>query len=357
MIVQHITLDVLTEIAPVLVYAKVGDTDRTLAISLVSHGKTVGVSKDYTAVLTAKRSWGETMVHGCVVEGGLVKYQFNEDTVREIDELKCEIKVFTPEGTLFTSARFGIRVKEPNWTTGDNIVAPSAPTRVLLTPETGAAEGQLLRVKKSVNGIVTQLEAADSEYWIPDNQLQLQEYLDAGRPTMVTKNITIKSSVVIRRRSAMLKFTGEGCLTPIVKGIAAIVLDAGAEGVLSYTRIENPRIVGNWVSGNDSTNGSVGILIKSKGRYNEIFTPKIENCECGIRTGGEYYDWSQTPNVIYAPYFENCRINSDICEGWNISSGLAVGITATDDGNGNIVLASSGVSATDDGDGNIVIGG
>ena len=189
------------------------------------------------------------------------------------------------------------------------------------------------------------------------NQRQLQEYLDAGKPTVVATNITITSPVVISKRKAVLRFVGDGCLTPIVKGIASIVLDAGSEGVLSYTRIENPRIVGNWISGDDSTNGSVGILIKSKGRYNEIITPKIESCECGIRTGGEYYDGSQTPNVIYEPYFESCRIDTDIREGWNISSGLAVGITATDDGNGNIVLASSGVSATDDGDGNIVIGG
>ena len=169
-----------------------------------------------------------------------------------------------------------------------------------------------LAVKQGFQGSLDEwLQSLKGEtgQYVPDNEDQLQSFLNLGYQVMVTKSIELTRPIVINRSKTTLAFSASGMLT-VNGAFSAIQLKRTEEGKkLSWVRIEGAKLIGSWSLNNPAMNGSVGIEIQGLGYNNHINFAEIQGFEYGIQVTGEF-DCGQQ-NAMYEPYILGCRYGID----------------------------------------------
>ncbi len=112
---------------------------------------------------------------------------------------------------------------------------------------------------------------------IPENETQLQAFLDAGLPVRVDSTIPLTESIVLRRDNAWLEFGPGGLLDIRLGGFPAIRTAAGSNGLApQQVTVLNARILG------DRLPGSAGLALDALGSHSRVENLTVTRCEYGI---------------------------------------------------------------------------
>lgn len=111
MIRDEITLDLLRTMSQCVISAKLGVTDREIAIKLRKGAEPYTIPDGVIAVLSATTPVGTTLYNDCRIENNTIYYSFTEATTGAIGAYDAEIILYRGEGVL-ASASFTIVVEK-----------------------------------------------------------------------------------------------------------------------------------------------------------------------------------------------------------------------------------------------------
>ena len=94
----------------VTVRAKRFDTGRQLRISLSDGGMPYVIGDDCFGVFTGRRADGTVIYNQCTIENNEILYQFTEHTCAAAGRIPAEIRLYSSQGTLITTASFLLEV-------------------------------------------------------------------------------------------------------------------------------------------------------------------------------------------------------------------------------------------------------
>ena len=115
-----------------------------------------------SAALTAKKPDGALVYQDCALKDGMFHTPITAQLTTLPGEVACEVRVFDGEGHLFTTGRFLLEVAETLYHDGDEVEAPSLPTRVLMAPD-NCRVGQYFKIAEvNEDGTAIRVEATDS---------------------------------------------------------------------------------------------------------------------------------------------------------------------------------------------------
>ena len=110
-IYKNISLDVHDDIASQLsISVKQGDTSRGIRVALTDHGKVFRIPDDCYAVFSARKSTGNFISGGCIIQNNTIIYNYSESVVSVATQLDCELTVYSSKGDKITSPSFTIFV-------------------------------------------------------------------------------------------------------------------------------------------------------------------------------------------------------------------------------------------------------
>lgn len=121
----YITLDVQQASMPVVIRAKRNDTGRKIHISLSDGGLPYEISSDCHAVFTAKKPDKTVIYNPCTIADNAIEYAFTAQTCTCIGVVPAEIRLYSGDDKLLTSANFIIEVHESVFTDGDAVDSSS----------------------------------------------------------------------------------------------------------------------------------------------------------------------------------------------------------------------------------------
>ena len=116
-----LSLDVQQACSPVVLEGKLGDTRRTLWISLTDGSVPYIIAGECYAVFTAAKPDGTFIANPCRILGNTIVYDLTPQTLAAAGYCDCEIRLYGADDGLLTSARFGLLVQEPALGDGDVI--------------------------------------------------------------------------------------------------------------------------------------------------------------------------------------------------------------------------------------------
>lgn len=125
------TLELQNSYSHTVVTVKRGDTLRTLRIRLTDGGRPYPISPETSAVFTAVKPDGTHLYNTCLVEKDHVLYNLTSQTTALPGELKCEIRLYGPNGELLTTAAFDLVVTDTVYADGDESVLSSGEATAL----------------------------------------------------------------------------------------------------------------------------------------------------------------------------------------------------------------------------------
>ena len=94
----------------VTVRAKRFDTGRLLQISLSDDGVPYSIGEDCYAVFTGRKPDKTLIYNQCTIENNEIFYQFTEQTCSAVGRIPAEIRLYSSQGKLITTASFVIEV-------------------------------------------------------------------------------------------------------------------------------------------------------------------------------------------------------------------------------------------------------
>lgn len=107
------TLDLHGTQSQVSVPASVGDTSRTLYISLSEGGSPYFIEDGKLAMLSIKRPTGTSLNEFCIIEGNAyIKYPFSENTCAVEGIHDCQITLYDASGEVIAAPRFTMVVSD-----------------------------------------------------------------------------------------------------------------------------------------------------------------------------------------------------------------------------------------------------
>lgn len=107
------TLDLHSTQSQVSIPASVGDTSRTLYISLSDGGSPYFIEDGKLAMLSIKRPTGTSLNEFCIIEGNAyIKYPFSENTCAVEGIHDCQITLYDAAGTVVATPRFTMVVSD-----------------------------------------------------------------------------------------------------------------------------------------------------------------------------------------------------------------------------------------------------
>ena len=110
-IYKNISLDVHDDITSQLsISVKQGDTSRGIRVALTDHGKVFNIPDDCYAVFSARKSTGNFISDGCIIQNNTIIYNYSESVVSVATQLDCELTVYSSKGDKITSPSFTIFV-------------------------------------------------------------------------------------------------------------------------------------------------------------------------------------------------------------------------------------------------------
>ena len=114
------TLNVQDEQSQVSLPVLLGDTNRSLYISISDGGKPFTIEKGSIAGFVGKKADGNVISTSCIIEGNsVVRYDFTEQTASCPGTVDCEIRLYNKDGKLISSPRFIMVVDERVIVDGD----------------------------------------------------------------------------------------------------------------------------------------------------------------------------------------------------------------------------------------------
>ena len=125
------SLDVQSSVSQISLPVRLGDTYRTLYITLNDGGVPFTIEDGCVAIISAKKADGKYLANSCTIKrNSVVKVKFTEQTANTEGIVDCEIRLYAPSGDKLTSARF-IMVVSPR-AIGENDVALSEDEKNIL---------------------------------------------------------------------------------------------------------------------------------------------------------------------------------------------------------------------------------
>lgn len=109
----RISLDVKETQSQVSIPVKLGDTSRKIYISLTENGLPFPIEEGDFAIFTGVKGDGNPIANNCIIEDGIIRYDFTEQTVSAKGILESEVRLFgTDGGSPLYAPRFTIIVDE-----------------------------------------------------------------------------------------------------------------------------------------------------------------------------------------------------------------------------------------------------
>ena len=156
-----ITLDLRQSAQPERYCVRQADNGRLLKIRL-RDGMHTCILDGMSAALTARKPDGALVYQDCTREDGVFQTPITAQLTALCGEVACEVRIFDEEGRLLTTGRFVLEVADTLYHDGDEIEAPSLPTRVLIAPY-DCRVGQYFRISEvNEDGTAVRVEATDS---------------------------------------------------------------------------------------------------------------------------------------------------------------------------------------------------
>ena len=165
----RITLDLQQASSPVFVALKKTDVGREIRITLSDGGFPYEISPDCYAVLTGTKPDGNILYNHCDIKQNTIIYEVTEQTTAVAGRIKTEIKLYSSDDQLITSATFRLIIDGTVYTDGkvESSSEFSALTNLM---------GQLLDIVQNnpiTTKIVTELPTEDIStttiYFLKDN--------------------------------------------------------------------------------------------------------------------------------------------------------------------------------------------
>ena len=173
------TLNVQEEQSQVSLPVRLGDTNRSLYISISDGGKPFTIENGSSAVFVGKKADETTITTSCIIEGNsVVRYDFTKQTASCPGIVDCEIRLYNKDGKLIASPRFIMVVDErvivdgdivsDNWiTTLDELYGSETQRRDAENTRLGAEEARVTaeegRVEAETLRVTAENERAEAE--------------------------------------------------------------------------------------------------------------------------------------------------------------------------------------------------
>ena len=110
--IHRISLDIHETASQVSIYAKKGDTARSLHITLQENGRPYRIAEGCSAVLTAHKPDGNPLVNDGTIEENSILYTFTDQTAAAVGVVRCEVVLYDSQNNRITSPRFDIVVED-----------------------------------------------------------------------------------------------------------------------------------------------------------------------------------------------------------------------------------------------------
>ena len=108
----RILLDIHEVRSQVTIPVKVGDVSCKIYITLVEGGKPYKIHENSFGVFTGKKGDDNYLFNNCVIENGVIRYDFTPQTVAASGILECEVRIYDEDGGVLTTPSFTIVVDE-----------------------------------------------------------------------------------------------------------------------------------------------------------------------------------------------------------------------------------------------------
>ena len=108
----RILLDIHEVRSQATIPVKVGDVSCKIYITLVEGGKPYKIHENSFGVFTGKKGDDNYIFNNCIVENGIIRYDFTPQTVAAAGVLECEIRIYDEDGGVLTTPSFNIVVDE-----------------------------------------------------------------------------------------------------------------------------------------------------------------------------------------------------------------------------------------------------
>ena len=108
----RILLDIHEVRSQVTIPVKVGDVSCKIYITLVEGGKPYKIHENSFGVFTGKKGDDNYIFNNCIVENGIIRYDFTPQTVAAAGVLECEVRIYDEDGGVLTTPSFNIVVDE-----------------------------------------------------------------------------------------------------------------------------------------------------------------------------------------------------------------------------------------------------
>ena len=108
----RILLDIHEVRSQATIPVKVGDVSCKIYITLVEGGKPYKIHENSFGVFTGKKGDDKHLFNNCVIENGIIRYDFTPQTVAAAGVLECEVRIYDEDGGVLTTPSFNIIVDE-----------------------------------------------------------------------------------------------------------------------------------------------------------------------------------------------------------------------------------------------------
>jgi hypothetical protein len=108
----RILLDIHEVRSQVTIPVKVGDVSCKIYITLVEGGKPYKIHENSFGVFTGQKGDDNYLFNNCVIENGVIRYDFTPQTVAAAGILECEVRIYDEDGGVLTTPSFTIVVDE-----------------------------------------------------------------------------------------------------------------------------------------------------------------------------------------------------------------------------------------------------
>lgn len=160
--IYRFTLDMHSAQSQVSIPVMLGDTGRTLRISLSDGGKPYTIAKGCLAKITIKRPTGTRLEEFCTIEKcTTIVYPFSANTCAVEGIHDCDVTLYGLDGAVITSPRFSMVVNERVVKSDDIVLTPNDIT---------AVDAVLLRANKACADIAEFLDGAKYHLTAEDKQ-------------------------------------------------------------------------------------------------------------------------------------------------------------------------------------------
>ena len=108
----RILLDIHEVRSQATIPVKVGDVSCKIYITLVEGGKPYKIHENSFGVFTGKKGDNNHLFNNCVIENGVIRYDFTPQTVAAAGILECEVRIYDEDGGVLSTPSFTIVVDE-----------------------------------------------------------------------------------------------------------------------------------------------------------------------------------------------------------------------------------------------------